>query len=52
LNFELEDDCPVIPFVTVSEDSITVTSYILTNNFQFNLLPEKIEVLEEFTILP
>jgi len=50
VHYEFDDDSPVIPIVTVTEDAITVVSYVLLKNSVVDIVPAGVDVLETFRI--
>ena len=50
VNYGFLESYPVIPFVTITEDSIVVTSYVMVKDSAFAIQVQRVEILEEFTI--
>lgn len=50
VNYGFRDEVPVIPIITITENSINVTSYGLNKRYAFDVKPFGVFVLEEFTI--
>lgn len=50
VNYGYPGENPVIPFITVTEDAITVTSYVVLKESKFAIQAESVEVLETFEI--
>lgn len=52
ITYKYLEKTAVIPIITVSEDSIKVTSYIIEKSSELAVFPDSISVLEEFIIRP
>lgn len=50
VNYQFKDEQPVIPFITVSEDSISVISYVVLKDSGITIVPTGVAVLETFVI--
>ena len=50
VNYGFQDSYPVIPFITITADSILVTSYVMMKDSAFDIVINEVDVLEEFTI--
>ncbi|MFH0992822.1 MAG: hypothetical protein V1761_00570, partial [bacterium] len=50
VHYEYEDECPVIPFITVTAETITVVSYVVLKDSALAIVPSGVAVLETFTI--
>lgn len=50
VNYEFKGEYPVIPIITITEDEISVVSYVVIKESAFSIFPEDIAILEEFTI--
>lgn len=50
VNYGLADEIPVIPIITITDDSINVISYGLDKIYSHDIKPQGVFILEEFTI--
>ncbi|MDD3122779.1 MAG: metallophosphoesterase family protein [Candidatus Izemoplasmatales bacterium] len=50
VNYKFLDENPVIPFITVTADSIHVVSYGVSKDYALAIVPTGVYILEEFTI--
>lgn len=50
VQYKFIDESPVIPFITVTADSIQVVSYGVSKNAALDIVPTGVFILEEFTI--
>ncbi len=50
VNYNYPGENPVIPFITVTEDSISVVSYVVLKESKFAIQAESVEILETFEI--
>jgi len=50
VQYRFLDEMPVIPFITITNDSIHVVSYVVLKDSAFAIVPTGVEILEEFTI--
>ncbi len=50
VHYEYDGECPVIPIITVTNDAITVVSYIVLKDSALAIVPTGVAILETFTI--
>jgi len=50
VNYKFIDDEPVFPFVTITENTLSVISYVVEKDTALTIVPSGVAVLEEFTI--
>jgi len=51
VNYKFIDEQPVIPYITVTENSISVVSYVVLKDTAFAIIPNGVDILEEFSII-
>ncbi len=51
VNYKFIDEQPVIPYITVTENSISVVSYVVLKDTALAIVPNGVDILEEFSII-
>ena len=51
VNYEFQDEYPVVPVITVSEDGIQVISYVVIKDSNLSIIPTSVDILEQFLIV-
>ncbi len=51
VNYKFLDEQPVIPYITVTENAINVVSYVVLKDTALTIIPDGVEILEEFSII-